>query len=85
MAGVDSMNSINNPVVDIMPDVDEAITEDAKANQLAQTNSVVAEMSEYEKQSLAMLEQQNMKLARMENYAAETADGTQEIAKYSNV
>jgi hypothetical protein len=85
MAGVDSMNSINNPVVDIMPDVDEAIAEDAKANQLAQTNSVVAEMSEYEKQSLAMLEQQNMKLARMENYAAETADGTQEIAKYSNV
>ena len=85
MAGVDSMNSINNPVVDIMPDVDEAIAEDAKANQLAQTNSVVAEMSEYEKQSLAMLEQQNLKLARMENYAAETADGTQEIAKYSNV
>ena len=78
---------LNTPLVDISPEPTEedSIASGKTAGQLAQNATEVREMTEYEKQSLALQEQQIMRLARIENSTLETADGTQKIAINSSV
>ena len=78
---------LNTPLVDISPEPTEedSIASEKTAGQLAQNATDIKEMTEYEKQSLALQEQQIMRLARIENSTLETADGTQKIAINSSV
>lgn len=78
---------LNTPLVDISPEPTEedSVAGGKTADQLAQNATDIKEMTEYEKQSLALQEQQIMRLARIENSTLETADGTQKIAINSSV
>jgi len=84
---MDQSGLLNAPQVDIEPEpVEEAQSVDEfRQEQFAQTAPEAGEMTEYEKRSLALQEQQIAKLARIDNATTETADGTQKIATYSSV
>ena len=90
MGEVDASGAVlGAPVVDIAPepaeDDDFHYQKDTGDGQLAQTSSESRDMSEFEKRSLALLEQQNEKLSRIDSATTETADGTQKIAVNSSV
>jgi hypothetical protein len=78
----------NNPKVDIEPELDaeEGLSvEEFKQKQLAQNKTEPAEMSEYEKQSLAMLGQQSKLLGDIKSTSSDSADSQLKIATYSSV
>jgi len=87
MAEIDAGSPGTMPVVDITPEPteEEPSAEVQSDSQLAQTDTGGGEMTEFEKRSLAALEKQNERLARIENASIETADGTQKIAINSAV
>jgi hypothetical protein len=78
----------NNPKVDIEPELDAEegqSVEEFKQKQLAQNKTEPAEMSEYEKQSLAMLGQQSKLLGDIKSTSSDSADSQLKIATYSSV
>ena len=87
MAEIDAGSPGTMPVVDITPEPteEEPSAEVQSGSQLAQSETEGREMTEFEKRSLAALEKQNERLARIENASIETADGTQKIAINSAV
>jgi len=79
---------LNTPKVDIEPELDaeEGLSvEEFKQKQLAQNKTEPADMSEYQKQTLALLGQQSKLLGDIKSTSSDSADSQLKIATYSSV